>query len=140
MPVCLSSAAHSSLSLAQINVLGVEGCLADGRSHYRAIQDFKPRKLEAESCNVLCNFAEMIMREVQRISEASVQRTMSLNPTPENELLLRSIDACSDGVVLLDVRVARWLVLFSNEGWDAGHRHAPQLVAKAAFIRATHVV
>lgn len=57
------------------------------------------------------------MREVQRISEQKVQRSMSLNPTPENEQLLRSIDACSDGVVLLDARVPRWPILFSNEGW-----------------------
>ena len=80
--------------------------------------DYKPRKFDAEQCNVLCNFAEMTMREINRISESGVQRAMSLNPTPENEQLLRSIDACSDGVVLLDVRIARWPVLFSNEGWS----------------------
>ena len=83
-----------------------------------SVFDYKPRKIDAESCNVLCNFAEMIMREIQRLSESGIQRTISLNPTPENERLLRSIDACSDGVVLLDVRLARWPVLFSNEGWS----------------------
>lgn len=82
------------------------------------VHDFQPRKFDAEQCNVLCNFAEMTMREINRISESGVQRAMSLNPTPENEQLLRSIDACSDGVVLLDVRIARWPVLFSNEGWS----------------------
>ena len=66
---------------------------------------------------MLCNFAEMVMREVQRLSESGVQRAMSLNPTPENEQLLRTMDACSDGVVLLDVRMPRWPVLFSNQGW-----------------------
>ena len=81
------------------------------------MHDFKPKKFDAEQCNVLCNFAEMSVREIQRITESNMQRAMSLNPTPENEQLLRSIDDCSDGVVLLDVRIARWPVLFSNEGW-----------------------
>jgi hypothetical protein len=91
----------------------------------RTVHDFEPRKFDAEQCNVLCNFAEMTMREINRISESGVERTMSLNPTPENEQLLRSIDACSDGVVLLDVRIARWPVLFSNEGWSQLTGHPP---------------
>lgn len=77
--------------------------------------DTAPRTFDADACNVLCNFAEMLMREVQRVSEASLQRT-SLSAA-ENEQLLRQIDACSDGVVLLDVRIARWPILFSNQGW-----------------------
>ena len=82
----------------------------------RTVHDFKPKKFDAEQCNVLCNFAEMTVREIQRITESSMQRSMSLNL--ENEQLLRSIDDCSDGVVLLDVRIPRWPVLFSNEGWS----------------------
>ena len=81
----------------------------------RTVHDFQPKKFDAEQCNVLCNFAEMTMREIQRITESNMQRSMSMNA--ENEQLLRSIDDCSDGVVLLDVRIARWPVLFSNEGW-----------------------
>ena len=80
------------------------------------MHDFKPKKFDAEQCNVLCNFAEMTVREIQRITESSMQRSMSMNL--ENEQLLRSIDDCSDGVVLLDVRIPRWPVLFSNEGWS----------------------
>lgn len=83
----------------------------------RTVHDFKSRRFDAEQCNILCNFAEMTVREIQRITESGIQRAMSLNPSPENEQLLRSIDDCSDGVVLLDVRVAGWPVLFSNEGW-----------------------
>ena len=82
----------------------------------RTVHDFKPKKFDAEQCNVLCNFAEMTVREIQRITESSMQRSMSMNL--ENEQLLRSIDDCSDGVVLLDVRIPRWPVLFSNEGWS----------------------
>ena len=85
----------------------------------RAIHDFKPRPFDADSCNILCNFAEMTMRELQRISESTgFQRAMSWTPSPGNEQLLRKIDACSDGVALMDVRVGRWPILFSNEGWS----------------------
>ena len=92
--------------------------------------DFKPRKFDAEQCNVLCNFAEMTVREIQRITESSMQRSMSMNL--ENEQLLRSIDDCSDGVVLLDVRIPRWPVLFSNEGWS--HLTGSSIAARAGHF------
>ena len=95
---------------------------------HRATHDFKPRQFDAESCNVLCNFAEMTMRELQRISESGFQRAMSWSPSPENELMLRKIDACSDGVVLLDVRLGRWPVLFSNDGWSDATGTLPSIV------------
>ena len=30
--------------------------------------DFKPRKFDAECCNILANFAEMVVRDVERYS------------------------------------------------------------------------
>ena len=44
--------------------------------------DFKPRRFDAEKCNLLCNFAEMAMRDVLRLSELSQQLRSS--PTPSS--------------------------------------------------------
>ncbi|KAK9810348.1 hypothetical protein WJX72_009180 [[Myrmecia] bisecta] len=82
------------------------------------VVDYKPRKFDAESCNLLCNFATMVVRDVERQHEEDLQRRQSMQLSRENTQLMRAIDACSDGVVLVDVTYPKWPVMFSNEGWS----------------------
>ena len=42
--------------------------LTSSRALRRCVVDFKPRKFDAECCNILANFAEMVVRDVERYS------------------------------------------------------------------------
>ena len=79
--------------------------------------DVRPRTFDAEKCNVLCNFAEMVMRDLER-QAISLQRQASVDSMGlKDDVLLRTMEECSDGIVLLDTSKPCWPILFVNEGW-----------------------
>jgi hypothetical protein len=83
----------------------------------RCVLDVRPRMFDAEKCNVLCNFAEMVMRDLER-QATSTQRQASVDSLGlKDDVLLRTMEECSDGIVLLDTGKPGWPILFVNEGW-----------------------
>ena len=52
--------------------------LTSSRALRRCVVDFKPRKFDAECCNILANFAEMVVRDVERYAAAEQQTQLQL--------------------------------------------------------------
>jgi len=79
--------------------------------------DTVPRSIDAEQCNVLVNFAEVVMREVEkektRLLEAARLRSSAAD-------LLRVIDGFRECVMLADAGGDRWPVLFVNDACARG--------------------
>jgi hypothetical protein len=79
--------------------------------------DTVPRSIDAEQCNVLVNFAEVVMREVEkektRLLEAARLRSSATD-------LLRVIDGFRECVMLADASGDRWPVLFVNDACARG--------------------
>ena len=67
--------------------------------------DSKPRQLDAESCNLLCNFAELVARELDRGSQPAPD-TSRLNP---KDLM---------GIMLVDVSAPKWSILYTSALWQ----------------------
>ena len=79
--------------------------------------DTVPRSIDAEQCNVLVNFAEVVMREIEkektRLLEAARLRSSAAD-------LLRVIDGFRECVMLADAGGDRWPVLFVNDACARG--------------------
>lgn len=58
----------------------------------RCIIDKVPRTFDAESCNMLANMAEMVVREIERDRELLERRLKERRSHQEHQQLLRAID------------------------------------------------
>lgn len=60
----------------------------------RCIIDKEPRTFEAESCNMLANMAEMVIREIEKEKALEEhKRLQQKNAQPQQQQLVRAFDA-----------------------------------------------
>ncbi|KAK9811611.1 hypothetical protein WJX72_006916 [[Myrmecia] bisecta] len=79
--------------------------------------DFAPHKFDASCCAILCNFAEMVVREIEADSALQHQRQLTAQMTEDNRKLQQAVAAGTAGVVLVDVESPEWPILFCNPVW-----------------------
>ncbi|GAB4819657.1 hypothetical protein N2152v2_006703 [Parachlorella kessleri] len=79
------------------------------------VLDVVPRSLPAEQLNVLCNFAELVARELERTRVAELQKLQAAQ-------LVRALSCFSEAIVMCDVtpaEQAKWRIVYANEAWSA---------------------
>lgn len=82
------------------------------------IIDKVPRQLSAESCALLCNFAEMVVREIERDKvPAPVQPEVTVLPSGNSVSggSIRGTNASKEGVFCCDTSDPKWRILFMND-------------------------
>ncbi|KXZ50686.1 hypothetical protein GPECTOR_15g370 [Gonium pectorale] len=98
------------------------GCPLVGSNQLRlgslCIIDNKPRAFDAESCNMLANMGEMVVREIEKDLMIEQQRLKSEQLYRENNQLIRALDCFSEGIMLLNMSLPTWPILFVNEAWE----------------------
>lgn len=78
------------------------------------IIDRKPRTLDAESCNVLCNFAEIVVRQIEKTTTSlTAQHAM----TQQTQRLLRALNCFSEGLMMCQLTATGWKLLYVNDVW-----------------------
>lgn len=82
------------------------------------IIDNKPRTFDAESCNMLANMAEMVVREIEKDAALAKQRERSEQLHRENHQLIRALDCFNEGIMLVNMSLPSWPILFANEAWE----------------------
>lgn len=88
------------------------------------IVDFKPHYFAASAYNVLCNFAEVVAREMERESvEARLteETKTKAGPVPEREHAKHvfRVPAADEPVVMLNVSKRGWLIFYANQAYAA---------------------
>mmetsp|Transcript_3321 Transcript_3321/g.9610 ORF Transcript_3321/g.9610 Transcript_3321/m.9610 type:complete len:877 (-) Transcript_3321:642-3272(-) len=76
--------------------------------------DPHPRTFDVESCNLLCNFAEMVVREIEK-EKLRVSESVKLQS--QTNSLMRAMDAFNEAIMLVDMEEGRWTVMFTNDAW-----------------------
>eukprot|EP00891_Asterochloris_glomerata_P001527 jgi/Astpho2/1527/Aster-05401 len=76
--------------------------------------DKKPRHFDAESCNLLCNFAEVVVREIEK---EKLRANESMRLSRQTSGLLRALDCFSQGIMLVDTSTSDWSIVFVNDAW-----------------------
>ncbi len=64
--------------------------------------------MDQERAAILCNIAELVVREIEMQWAARAQRAHTLR-------LLRTMDCYKEAFMFVDVSVSQWRVLFMNE-------------------------
>lgn len=82
------------------------------------IIDSKSRQFDAESCILLANMAEMVVREIEKEKMLEHQKAKSALLTKENKQLLRAMDCFSEGIILVNVSDPKWPVVYMNEAFS----------------------
>eukprot|EP00882_Tetradesmus_deserticola_P000798 GHRQ01000869.1.p1 GENE.GHRQ01000869.1~~GHRQ01000869.1.p1 ORF type:complete len:829 (+),score=338.09 GHRQ01000869.1:201-2489(+) len=85
------------------------------------IIDVKPRTFDAESCNMLANMAEMVVREIEKDKALEEQRLRQqrLRSKEDQAKLLRVFDCFSEAIMLVDTSAGDdWGIMFANEAWE----------------------
>ncbi|KAL0020911.1 hypothetical protein WJX77_010024 [Trebouxia sp. C0004] len=77
------------------------------------IIDRQQRHFDAENCRLLCNFAEVVVREIEK-DEARAAEQRSLERVSGYQ---QSLEAESEGILLVDTSTQDWNILFQNEAW-----------------------
>lgn len=78
------------------------------------IIDRKPRTLDAEACNVLCNFAEIVVRQIEKTTTSlTAQHAM----TQQTQRLLRALNCFSEGLMMCQLTGTGWNLLYVNDVW-----------------------
>ncbi|KAL3143838.1 hypothetical protein ABBQ32_003662 [Trebouxia sp. C0010 RCD-2024] len=77
------------------------------------IIDRKQRTFDAESCRLLCNFAEVVVREIEK-NDARAAEQKNLDQVAGFQ---KSLEGFSEGILLVDTSTPDWDVLFQNEAW-----------------------
>ncbi|KAG2489421.1 hypothetical protein HYH03_012059 [Edaphochlamys debaryana] len=80
--------------------------------------DNKPRAFDAESCNMLANMAEMVIREIEKDTLLEQQKARSELLTQQNSQLIRALDCFQEGIMLVNMSLPTWPILFVNEAWE----------------------
>lgn len=78
------------------------------------IIDRQSRTFDAESCNVLCNFAEIVVRQIEKTNN-SLMAQYAVSQQARN--LLRALNCFSEGLMLCQMTVTGWKVLYVNDAW-----------------------
>ncbi|KAL4447293.1 hypothetical protein ABPG77_007326 [Micractinium sp. CCAP 211/92] len=93
-----------------------EGCVLGSL----AVMDIKPRTIPAEVANLMTNFAELVVRELEKdkaraLRQAQLHRdTLHTSPEPP---AVRKLAAFDEAVLLCDVSAKGWPILFVNSQW-----------------------
>ncbi|WIA08911.1 hypothetical protein OEZ85_008329 [Tetradesmus obliquus] len=85
------------------------------------IIDGKPRSFDAESCNMLANMAEMVVREMEKdkaLEEQRMRQQRQRNKEDQAQLL-RVFDCFSEAIMLVDTSGDDWNIVFANEAWES---------------------
>ena len=69
----------------------------------RCLLDYKPREFDAECCNILANFAEMVVRDAERFAAMNNQ-----NLDKEKHFLIRGIESSASGYMLCNPHESSW--------------------------------
>ena len=81
----------------------------------RCVIDTKPRTLDTEQMALLCNFAEMAVREMEKDKLCSLQRGNSLAEEMTADGMHRAVKALTEGLFVIDVMSPGWKILLMNE-------------------------
>ncbi|KAK9790562.1 hypothetical protein WJX73_005557 [Symbiochloris irregularis] len=79
------------------------------------VWDLAPREFDAENANVLCNFAEVVVRELEKDKRRAEE---SERIKQEQNKLLRAMDCFSEGIMLINTSTESWDIMFLNEAWS----------------------
>ena len=79
----------------------------------RCFVDFKPRRMDAESCMILNNLSEMVVRELEKDVYLSQQRQQAQQLQQLNVGLLRAMDSFREAVMVVDTS--------GRDGWTVEH-------------------
>ncbi|KAK9815490.1 hypothetical protein WJX72_004559 [[Myrmecia] bisecta] len=78
--------------------------------------DFKPRQIDAESCIMLCNLADIVVREIERADHILRAKAVAGGPSRPATRADEERPAClTHGTMLLDVTKPKWEILFASE-------------------------
>ncbi|PNW70925.1 hypothetical protein CHLRE_17g739250v5 [Chlamydomonas reinhardtii] len=97
------------------------------------IIDNKPRQFDAESCNMLANMAEMVVREIEKDKLIEAQKIKSEMLYRENNQLIRALDCFNEGIMLVNMSLPAWPILFVNEAWEKATGVARDALTGDAF-------
>lgn len=76
--------------------------------------DDKPGKMDAERCMLLANFAEIVVRQIEKSTLAMTQSYL-VNKSAQS--LLRALDCFSEGLMLCNVGTEGWDIVYVNDSW-----------------------
>ena len=84
--------------------------------------DFKPRRFTADQYMLLCHFAELATRELERdrlLQQGHTDLRAALNgaAVPSGHVLFRGMDALDESVMLTDLSQCDWPIVYCNEAW-----------------------
>ncbi len=95
------------------------------------IIDSKPRRFSAEQYLMLCHFAELATRELERESimkdDQSELETALLGAKSATGQFLRAMDALNEAVMLTDVSQPNWPVVYCNDAWSKATGSHPDI-------------
>ncbi|DBB02594.1 hypothetical protein WJX82_002554 [Trebouxia sp. C0006] len=77
------------------------------------IIDRQQKQFDAESCRLLCNFAEVVVQEILKYDARAALQQKSLQAPG----FMRSVEAGLDGISLADMSTPDWGILFHNDSW-----------------------
>ncbi|MEW5300051.1 MAG: hypothetical protein WDW36_003011 [Sanguina aurantia] len=79
------------------------------------IADQKPRAFDASSCQILNNMAELVVRHVERDIMLQLRKQDNTEMVKAYAQLQRTMDPSSQCVVLVDIKVQGWRVMYASE-------------------------
>ena len=81
----------------------------------RCVVDQKPRSLDTEQLTLLCNFAEMAVREMEKDKMCTLQRGNSLAAEMTAGGNHRAAKALTQGLFVVDANAPGWKILLLND-------------------------
>ncbi len=76
--------------------------------------DNKPGEMDAERCMLLANFAEIVVRQIEK-STLAMSQSYLVNKSAQS--LLRALDCFSEGLMLCNVATEGWDIVYVNDTW-----------------------
>ncbi|KAL4459137.1 hypothetical protein ABPG75_014002 [Micractinium tetrahymenae] len=87
------------------------------------VMDIKPRKFSPGTLNLLCNFGELVVREMER--EQALERlyqevevTKSAVNMAARQFTARALSCFAEAVMLCDTSITGWPVVYTNDRWS----------------------
>jgi len=83
------------------------------------VADFVPRSFKAEQYALLCNFAALVVEELERNKALHAEVAESaMNYVERSRHLDLSLEASKEGLLMLDLRDSNWPILFGNPAME----------------------
>eukprot|EP00879_Flechtneria_rotunda_P001352 GHRR01001502.1.p1 GENE.GHRR01001502.1~~GHRR01001502.1.p1 ORF type:complete len:1180 (+),score=462.14 GHRR01001502.1:255-3794(+) len=85
--------------------------------------DTKPRVFDAGSLQIMCNFSELVTRELEKdiaLARRQAEQAAAAKADKQQQynLVLRTIECVTSAVLLVDTSKPDWPILHCNSGWD----------------------